>query len=244
LVRSLREKGCSVREISEKVGICEGSVRRYLNPNHSPIRANAGTRKESPLSRYQEEIIAFLKLGYPYKKIEYEIKKNGYKGSLSAIKIFITRERRKMQTLAQTGPESAFVERQSLIKLLYKPIEQVKNITKEQADAVIAKYPKVGRLFETVSSFKEILFSKKADQLDKWLESAEALGMDEIKRFVNGTKRDIVAVKNAILYGYNNGLAEGSVNKLKVIKRTMYGRNNFNLLRNKLLQLENKRIIN
>jgi len=51
-------------------------------------------------------------------------------------------------------------------------------------------------------------------------------------------------VKNAIKYEYNNGLAESSVNKLKVIKRIMYGRNSFEMLRRKLLLLENKRIFN
>jgi hypothetical protein len=244
LVRSFREMGFSVRKISEETGICEGSVRRYLNPNHSPVRANAGTRRESPLSRYHEEIITLLKRCCTYKEIEHEIRQKGYKGSLSAIKMFITKERRQTQSLGQTGSKSGFVERQLLIKLLYKPIEQVNNISKEQVDAVIDKYPDVGRVFEIVRSFKGILFSKKAEHLDKWLDSAEAIGMEEITSFVNGTKRDIAAVKNAIMYGYNNGLAEGSVNKLKVIKRIMYGRNNFNLLRNKLLRLENRRIFN
>ena len=46
---------------------------------------------------------------------------------------------------------------------------------------------------------------------------------------------DIDAVKNAIKYKYNNGLAEGSVNKIKVIKRIMYGRNSFELLKAKVL---------
>ena len=49
------------------------------------------------------------------------------------------------------------------------------------------------------------------------------------------TKKDIVAVKNGIKYEYNNGLAEGSVNKVKVIKRIMYGRNSFELLKAKVL---------
>jgi transposase len=46
------------------------------------------------------------------------------------------------------------------------------------------------------------------------------------------------------MYDYNNGLAEGSVNKLKVIKRIIYGRNSFDMLYNKLLWLEKKRKIN
>jgi len=55
---------------------------------------------------------------------------------------------------------------------------------------------------------------------------------------VNGLKRDIQAVRNAIIYEYNNGLAEGSVNKLKVIKRIMYGRNKFEMLKQEVLLLE------
>jgi hypothetical protein len=243
MVRSLREEGYSVRKISQETGICEGSVRRYLNPEYSPVHVITGTHRESPLSPYHTEIITLLKRCCTYKEIEQEIRQKGYKGSLSAIKMFITKARRQMQASWLKDPNVGFVERQLLIKLLYKPLKQV-NISKEQVDAVTDKYPDVGRIFEIVHSFKDILFSKKAEQLDKWLESAEALGMEEIKSFVNGTKRDIDAVKNAIMYGYNNGLAEGSVNKLKVIKRIMYGRNNFNLLRNKLLRLENRRIFN
>ena len=43
---------------------------------------------------------------------------------------------------------------------------------------------------------------------------------------------------NEHFYPYNNGLAEGSVNKIKVIKRTMYGRNSFELLKDKVLFYE------
>ena len=62
--------------------------------------------------------------------------------------------------------------------------------------------------------------------------------------FVNGIERDIDAINNAIIYSYNNGLAEGSVNKLKVIKRIMYGRCSFELLKSKLLRLEKMRKFN
>lgn len=50
------------------------------------------------------------------------------------------------------------------------------------------------------------------------------MDIPEISSFVEGTKKDIIAAQNSIAYEYNNGLAEGSVNKVKVIKRIMYGR--------------------
>lgn len=52
------------------------------------------------------------------------------------------------------------------------------------------------------------------------------------------------SIINAIMLDYNNGLAEGSVNKLKTIKRIMYGRNNFQLLRSNVIKLENLKRIN
>ncbi len=53
-----------------------------------------------------------------------------------------------------------------------------------------------------------------------------------------GLRKDLEAVKNSIIYSYSDGLAEGSINKLKVVKRIMYGRNSFELLKLKLLLLE------
>lgn len=59
-----------------------------------------------------------------------------------------------------------------------------------------------------------------------------------METYVNGLLLDIDAVKNAIKYKYNNGLAKGSVNKIKLTKRIMYGRNSFELLKAKLLLKE------
>ena len=68
------------------------------------------------------------------------------------------------------------------------------------------------------------------------------MDISEISSYVAGLKNDIAAVRNAITLEFNNGLAEGSVNKLKVIKRIMYGRNSFELLKSKLLRLELQKI--
>jgi len=61
--------------------------------------------------------------------------------------------------------------------------------------------------------------------------------------FCNGLKKGLDAMKNAIRYDYNNDLAEGSINKLKLLKRIMYGRHSFILLKNKLLYKENLKAI-
>ena len=68
-----------------------------------------------------------------------------------------------------------------------------------------------------------------------WIKNTREYKIAEINSFLNGIERDLDAVKNGVKYEYNNGLAEGSVNKIKLIKRVMYGRCSFNLLKQKVL---------
>nr|WP_269207895.1 MULTISPECIES: transposase [Petrotoga] len=94
-------------------------------------------------------------------------------------------------------------------------------------------------MIDLVNEFKQMLKSKNVEKLEEWIEKASNLKIRKIDKFVNGLKRDMQAVRNAIVYEYNNGLTKGSVNKVKVIKRIMYGRNKFEMLRQKVLLLEN-----
>lgn len=133
------------------------------------------------------------------------------------------------------------MERKWLINLLYKPLSKVKVISEEQVKNIVEKYPLVDTLLRLVWRFKEILQSGDKELLHTWIAEAATLELNELTSFLNGIKQDIEAVENACRLPYNNGLAEGSINKLKTIKRIMYGRNSFELLRHKLLLLESRK---
>ena len=170
--------------------------------------------------------------GLSWKKIYDKIRTNGYKGSESLLRTYLSKIKKKN---IEAKNIECIVERATMISLLYKEIENVKEITKELFDTVISMYPKAGIIYRTVKSFKEIMFSKKENKLDSWIVETKKLNIQEFNSFINGIERDIEAVKNGIKYEYNNGLAEGSVNKIKVIKRIMYGRCSFALLKQKVL---------
>lgn len=108
-------------------------------------------------------------------------------------------------------------------------------ITKEIYEKVLTMFPEAGKIYKIVKEFKEIMFSKKPEKLEKWIQETKKHNIPEIDSFLNGIGRDLEAIKNGIKYDYNNGLAEGSVNKIKVIKRIMYGRCSFDLLKQKVL---------
>jgi len=127
------------------------------------------------------------------------------------------------------------IDKKWLIRLLYRPIEKLKGITPTQLDTVLGMYPLYKNILSIVEGFKGTLKSKNPKAIVEWIDSAATLKIDELDTFIEGLRLDVDAVKNAIELDYNNGLAEGFVNKIKVIKRIMYGRCKFVLLKNKAL---------
>ena len=123
----------------------------------------------------------------------------------------------------------------------HKGLSDVKTITKTQYEQVLKTYPVITELYAAIKEFYEILYSRRDERLETWLEKIENFNIPELQTYVNGIRIDINAVKNGIKLKYNNGLAEGSVNKIKVIKRIMYGRNSFDLLKAKVLLHEHFR---
>ncbi len=71
--------------------------------------------------------------------------------------------------------------------------------------------------------------------LKEWTEQAKASGIAELKAFAVKLLQDIEAIVAAMILPYSQGQTEGRVNKLKFIKRSMYGRGKFDLLRQRVL---------
>jgi len=85
-----------------------------------------------------------------------------------------------------------------------------------------------------------ILRSKKPEALDEWIVGAIDTELTAIIRFASVLRRDIDAVKNAIELPWSNGQAEGQINRLKTLKRAMYGRAGPELMRARMLPLNHR----
>ncbi|WP_017415785.1 transposase [Clostridium tunisiense] len=154
--------------------------------------------------------------------------------------MYTTRKRRLIQETHESENDNyKFIERKNLIKLLYKPINKVKELSPGILNRVIDEYPVLSSIYTIFQKFKEALFSKNPETLNNWIKEVKLLNILDINSFINGIENDIEGVENSIIYEYSNGLAEGKVNKIKVIKRIMYGRCKFETLRNTVLSLEN-----
>ena len=95
--------------------------------------------------------------------------------------------------------------------------------------------PDVARAYPLVQGFQTMPRERRVEQLDGWLAQASACGVRELRRFALGLGQDYAAVRAALDYPWSQGQVEGQVNRLKQIKRQMYGRAKFDLLRLRVL---------
>ena len=239
-VKELHKAGLSMTEITQKTGFTAAIVRNYLSADFSPVNAHYGKQCEGKLEPFREDVFRWKADGLMYREIHERIRAKGYSGTQDAIRGFISKERRIRRDLqaAVGGEPVEFIDKKWLIRLLYKPIADVKGISSAQLTTIFDNYPQTKDILDIVGEFKALVKAKTPNALLPWMEKAVALGIPEFKTFVNGLKQDIDAVMNAISSDFSNGLAEGTINKIKVIKRIMYGRCRFDLLRNKCFLLD------
>lgn len=235
-IKELLMKGKSYREIESILGIDRRTAKKYAETDDL-TDARIGQRKYGKITPHINKIKELLSKDYSKRKIYESIKQDGYDGCESLLREYLLREIRN-QKLFKKAIFTEIIQRQKLISLLYNPIEKVTGINEDHFKKILELYPILKHIFEAVSSFKEILKSNNVNLLDQWLNKIDALSIEELTSFTSGIRRDINAVKNAIITPINNGLAEGTINKLKVIKRIMYGRCNFELLRKKAISLQ------
>ncbi len=97
--------------------------------------------------------------------------------------------------------------------------------------------PELATLHGLAHDFSQLLRSRRDDDFPAWIAQALASGVPEIKRFCDGLLRDETAIRAAIRLPWSNGQVEGQVHRLKLIKRQMYGRAGFLLLKRRVLPL-------
>ncbi len=239
----LRKSGKSIREISVQLGISTSSVLKYINPNFKIEHKAYGTDYKGIMPQNKELIFKMHLEGATSKEISNKLKEKGLKVTPDAIRGFILKEKRINKDLNVSMINSEIIDSKR-VKQLFFTDDKEKIICKKQLDEIIIQYPIVNNLLTIHKSFKEVILGKDSSKLDDWIIEAKSLNIEEVSSYVNTINNDILAIKNGIDYKTNNGLAEGKVNKLKSIKRVMYGRQSFTLLYLKILMKEHGFYIN
>lgn len=99
----------------------------------------------------------------------------------------------------------------------------------------IRLHSQVDRAYRLSRQFQRMIRDHCADDLTTWLQACFDSAIPELQTFATSLQRDESAIRLALSTAWNNGIIEGHVNRLKMIKRTLYGRANFDLLRLRVL---------
>lgn len=244
LMKDIKEKhnsGISIRELAREYSMSRVTIRKYL-VSESPIYWSEGSKRGSKLDKFKELIVRLLDEGNTHEGIFIILKEIGYDGSRQYLSAYMSRNNikrnpnDKSQSL-KNKENLRTISVSSVIKMICKNSTNLKDKEIKMLEDIKVKFPELLDLRKLIEEFKS-LFKPDYQSIDTWIEKARDFNISEVNSFILGIERDIDSVKNSMNIEYNNGLLEGMVNKVKTIKRTSYGRCNFDLLRLKVLNFQ------
>jgi transposase len=232
-VQEMRQKGLSILFISKQIKRDPKTIRKYLELKEPPIRQRR--RRESILTPYKSKIQHLLYEGKTIAEIFEAVKQEGYPGSTTILSDYIASFRRNIKQEIVSSLPKKYI---SLFQMAYYIWEFPDKLTKEQNEErkqAFQCFPFFEPFYTLIQRYRKIIQNQQHDKLHQWIAEAQKSNIPEIHQLVNGIQRDYLAISHALQYPWTNGLIEGHVNRLKTLKRLMYGRANFDLLRQRVL---------
>jgi transposase len=232
-VHGLLAAGHSQREAAEILGLSRNTVNRFAAAATAGELLVKATSRETKLDRYKPYLRQRWNEGITTATdLHAELQAKGWHGSVQAVARYV-RPFRAMTAAPPPGPVVPKT-RQITRWLLTRPDNLDDNEQAHLAD-VQERCPHLNDLAAHVRSFAEIMTRRRGEQdLEAWLTAVEADDQPELRSFAAGIRRDQQAVTAGLTLPYSSGKVEGNVNKIKMIKRQMYGRASFDLLRKRV----------
>jgi transposase len=238
-VQALRAAGFTVLDIAQIVGASRRTVYRYLALDGPPERQRPHRSAHRVLAPYEPYLIRRWAEGCSnHSRLFREIRLLGYQHSARTVSLFLKRldEHPSLPAPAPHQPGMTRVPSARHVACLL--VWRKDRLPKEERDYISRlcdQEPTIALIYELAQEFAEMARERKGQAFDAWLTRATASGISELDRFARGLVEDRAAVEAGLSLVWSNGQTEGQINKLKLLKRSMYGRANFDLLRLRLL---------
>ena len=234
-VVKLHQQGLSQKMIAQRVGLSPKTVHRYLWAGHLP-KLNR-RRRPGLLAPYLEYLERRWQIGcHNGAQLFREIKAQGYAGGQTIVADWAAKQRKLLgpahsPTKNRKRPWSA----RAVSWLLVKPPESLKPEQQQTLKRVLQASEPVRRAYGFGQAFGRLVRYRLDRALAAWLKAALASDIAELRRFARGLVQDQAAVLAALTLPWSQGQVEGQVNRLKLLKRQMFGRAKFDLLKLRFL---------
>ncbi len=242
----LHDQGWSAAAIAQQVSIGRASVFRYLRNTTFPERRGRSDCGRSLLDPYKDYLLQrWNDSDCEVLQLFGEIQQHGYLGSYDTVARYIRRCRqaqgtqlRKVRSIKQlpkvTEPQKlALTPRRAAHLVLQR--QELRQPDDKQLVQLMAQHPELTEAIKLTQNFAFLVRQRQPEQLDRWLEQAQKSQLPPFHRFAKRLREDYDAVKAGVTLPWSNGQTKGQINRLKMLKRQMYGRASIELLSKRFL---------
>ncbi len=247
-IRRLHLAGADVFDIARRLGVSRSTVYRYREREETP-EPTRFRHKKRVLDPYVPYILKRWGEGCRNgRKLYREIRRRGYAHDISNLGRLLA-ELRRAEAAGKRGgnptgrpppgavhPDTPTVPTARQAAALF--LRRKEKLTAEQEaylDRLVTLDETLAEACRLTQGFARMVRGLEGEKLDEWLEEAEASEGAVMRRFAKGLRKDLAAVRAGLTQSWSNGPVEGFVHKLKLVKRQMYGRAGFGLLRRRVL---------
>jgi transposase len=230
----------SARRIARDLGMSRNAVRHYLRCKECPDW-KPGRAWRSRWDAHREWIDARIAEGCTNAAdLHRQLVERDFRGSYCSVQRYVRRrlgaagKNRERAGAARPSAPPPASPRQLSFEWVRRPEDRKPN-EQRRIDAIRASSNELATALSLADEFADLLRKRSLETLSDWLEKGEASPSPEIRRFAEGIRRDESAVLAAVTHRWSNGPVEGHINRLKTVKRQMYGRAGFDLLRARIL---------
>jgi transposase len=240
-VLDLHRQGMSLRQIARELNTSRRTVRRFIRTPAFPERA-ARRRMPSKLDRFVEFLRQRWDEGcHNAAQLHRELRQRSSRCSYATVQRCLER-----MGCVRTGRQQQKAERRAATKLhvpsprraSYWLLHRGPELEKEArlfAENLCRQDNEIAAAVKQAREFYTLVRQRRPEGLADWLTRSEQSAIPEIRSLARSLRQDEAAVLAALELPWSNGPVEGHVNRLKVVKRQMYGRANFDLLRQRVL---------
>ena len=232
-VQALLAEGQTIRAIMQRLGMSRGTVRKYtraqtpeqlLGPNPSSGPGKLGPFKAYLLARHDEGVT-------DSRTLFAQIRERGYRGTLRTLQRFLA----QLRDTARPPAPPPIPAARHITAWIMRPDAKLTDDDRLGLKDARARCPDLDALTALVHGFNRLVRERRGRELEAWIKHAAACPFAEIRGFAAGLLGDFDAVRAGLTRPWSSGAVEGNVNRIKMIKRQMYGRAKLDLLRKRIL---------
>lgn len=232
------EQGQSIRSIARECGINRKTIRKFIRTGTFP-EISKRRPASSKLDPFKSHIDARWTEGYrSITGLFKEITLRGFNGSYRLVSRYVAkiREETPLEDTAQPQPPpfKRISPRQASWLMVLRR-DDLTGTQEEDLKALLEICPDAEEAYPLVQTFGQMVRERKPHDLDSWIDDAQSRKIPEMNGFAVGLRQDKAAVRASLEHPWSNGPVEGHIHRLKLIKRQMYGRAGFDLLKQRVL---------